>query len=76
MSSDIPRLTAKAQAIKQRDRNTCQRCKRSRHEIVGELEVHEIVPSSDVEESPLSNYTLLCSGCHREAHQRLTTEGA
>jgi 5-methylcytosine-specific restriction endonuclease McrA len=74
MSSDIPTLTAKAQAIKQRDRNTCQRCRRSRHEIVGELEVHEIVPSSGVEESPLSNYVLLCRGCHDEAHQRIPIE--
>jgi 5-methylcytosine-specific restriction endonuclease McrA len=55
------------QAIRTRDRNQCQVCRR--HESEGiRLEIHRIVPTTDGDGQRMSNYILLCEKHHEEAH--------
>jgi 5-methylcytosine-specific restriction endonuclease McrA len=68
MNSDLPPNDDRVQAIRQRDRDMCQYCRRKQGEVPG-LDIHQIVPGdSDVQ--PLSNFLLLCEDHHRMAHEK------
>jgi 5-methylcytosine-specific restriction endonuclease McrA len=69
-NSDLPRSDDRAVAVRLRDRDQCQACKRTAAEV-GSLEVHRIVPHEETV-NQLSNYVLLCQRCHNAAH---TDEG-
>lgn len=64
ITDDIPRSDERAIAIRLRDHGQCQACNRTADEV--DLEVHQIVPGAG--SNQMSNFVLLCSEHHRDAH--------
>lgn len=66
-TSDLPRTDERTLAVRRRDRDQCQACKRTTAETAG-FHIHQIVPG-DQAANQLSNYVLLCPQCHCDAHR-------
>lgn len=75
MSHDLPNHDGRIEVIRDRDRNRCQNCHKTKGEA-SRLEVHQIIAGDRGGTDRLSNFTLLCRRCHSRADGPETAEAA